>query len=333
MPTYLHFPDIVGDWPWPRAVNPHTEACGKELKEWSQQFNFFPPETQTALAEVALSLASFAYPMFTYAQFRVAANMYYVTVIFDDYTDRMDAEQIQAWVNIITNILTTSSFEAQDTELSEMFGRLVQTFWADAVQTMTPSARQYFTDEFESYARAVVVQAYERDCFTLPREEAYMDVRRRDSGVGPSFALILIGEDFAPGTLDSDLLASLRSCASDMIVLANDMYSYNVEQSRGDTHNIVSVLMLQYNITVDEAIERISKKYDKLAQSFLRICGALVSAKSETVVDGAVKRYIDGLGNWIRANECFSFESERYFGKSGLKVQQERMVELLPRIH
>ncbi|KAF9262878.1 terpenoid synthase [Marasmius fiardii PR-910] len=331
MPAYLHLPDILREWPWPRATNPHTEECGKELREWSQQFDFFPPKIQAALTEAALLLASLAYPTFTQAQFRVATKLMFIFGTFDDASDRMNAAQVQVWVNIIMNILTTSP-EAQDPEQS-MIGRLVQAFWTDAVQVMSPSARRDFISEFESYTRSVVEQARDRDRLTVRQAETYMDIRRNDIGVKPSFALVLIGEDVAPGVLDSDLLTELKDYAADMIILANDLYSYNVEQSKGDMHNIISIIMVQYNITVDEAVEHVSKMHDELARNFLRVCDKLLSTDTGAVVDGTAKRYIDGLGNWIRANECFSFECPRYFGKSGLKVQQERIVELLPKVH
>ena len=48
-------------------------------------------------------------------------------------------------------------------------------------------------------------------------------------------------------------------------------------------------------------------------------------------VDEKVAVYIEHLARFPRANECWSFESRRYFGSKGLEVQKTRLVKLLPK--
>lgn len=43
-----------------------------------------------------------------------------------------------------------------------------------------------------------------------------------------------------------------------------------------------------------------------------------------------VTKYVEGLGNWVRANDCWNFESQRYFGDKGRSIQITRHVPLLP---
>lgn len=49
-------------------------------------------------------------------------------------------------------------------------------------------------------------------------------------------------------------------------------------------------------------------------------------------IDDDVAIYVDGLANWVRANDSWSFESQRYFGKKGLAIQKTRRVVLLPKV-
>lgn len=49
-------------------------------------------------------------------------------------------------------------------------------------------------------------------------------------------------------------------------------------------------------------------------------------------LDPQVARYVDGLGNWVRANDQWSFESQRYFGTKGLQIMKHRTVGLLPMV-
>ena len=41
--------------------------------------------------------------------------------------------------------------------------------------------------------------------------------------------------------------------------------------------------------------------------------------------------YVEHLAGWPRGNDCWNFESERYFGSEGLEVQKTRYVKLLPK--
>jgi hypothetical protein len=48
-------------------------------------------------------------------------------------------------------------------------------------------------------------------------------------------------------------------------------------------------------------------------------------------MDRQVQQYIYGLANWPRCNDCWNFESGRYFGSRGLDIQRTRVVPLLPK--
>lgn len=47
-------------------------------------------------------------------------------------------------------------------------------------------------------------------------------------------------------------------------------------------------------------------------------------------IDRDVAVYVNGLADWIVGSLHWSFETERYFSKSGRKVKSTRVVELLP---
>jgi len=56
----------------------------------------------------------------------------------------------------------------------------------------------------------------------------------------------------------------------------------------------------------------------------------LLPSYGETV-DRQLREYIDGMGDWVRANDQWSFESQRYFGPDGISVFEKREVALLPK--
>ena len=73
-------------------------------------------------------------------------------------------------------------------------------------------------------------------------------------------------------------------------------------------------------------------RYRDLKAHFLDLYYHQVPKYHSCSVDADVARYIDGIGNWVRANDSWSFESQRYFGTKGLEIQEARVVTLFPRV-
>ncbi|EEB97691.1 hypothetical protein MPER_02940 [Moniliophthora perniciosa FA553] len=106
----------------------------------------------------------------------------------------------------------------------------------------------------------------------------------------------------------------------------------NVEQARGDdSHNIIRVVMDSHGTDIQGALNYISSFHDRLSKEFLETLSN-VPTFGDAIVDYEVSVYLDGLGNWVRANDCWSFESHRYFGSTGKEIQKSRVVELLPKV-
>lgn len=103
-----------------------------------------------------------------------------------------------------------------------------------------------------------------------------------------------------------------------------------MEQARGDdAHNLVTVVMRQHNKDVRGAMEWIAELHEKLVKQFLDTLKMLPSWGPQ--IDDQVARYVDGLGNWVRANDSWSFESQRYFGLDGLEIEEGRWVVMTPK--
>lgn len=56
-----------------------------------------------------------------------------------------------------------------------------------------------------------------------------------------------------------------------------------------------------------------------------------VPSFGDDIVDGQLGEYVEHIANWPRCNDCWNFESGRYFGDKGLEIQQTRYVRLLPK--
>jgi Delta6-protoilludene synthase len=108
------------------------------------------------------------------------------------------------------------------------------------------------------------------------------------------------------------------------------MYSYNVEQARGDIHNIITVVMKERGVGLDGALSWVATSYERVLSEFEEQRRTLPSWGY--AIDEAVKDLIERIGFWIRGHDCWSFESERYFGTGGAEVQRVRLMNLLPQV-
>jgi len=110
-----------------------------------------------------------------------------------------------------------------------------------------------------------------------------------------------------------------------------DIVSYNKEQAIGDDrHNILTIAMHQFDTDLDGALAWVCQYHEEVKARFLEGLKRVPSFGPK--VDRQLEEYILHLANWPRANDCWNFESGRYFGSKGLEIQKTRCVPLLPKV-
>ena len=88
--------------------------------------------------------------------------------------------------------------------------------------------------------------------------------------------------------------------------------------------------MYQLDLGPQAAADWIGAWADGVARDFLRCRAALPSWGPE--IDRQVRQYVEGLAYWVRGNDDWSFESQRYFGTLGETVRRTREIHMLPRV-
>jgi len=88
--------------------------------------------------------------------------------------------------------------------------------------------------------------------------------------------------------------------------------------------------MHQFNLDLDGAMDWVVEYHQEVETRFLDGLKRVPSWGPE--IDKNMEEYIYGLANWPRCNDCWNFESGRYFGKHGLEFQKTRWVPLLPKV-
>ena len=114
------------------------------------------------------------------------------------------------------------------------------------------------------------------------------------------------------------------------VITLKDILSYNLEQMRGDDfNNILACVMKEHHTDVNGAILWVEDFLLGAAERFHAALAAL--PQWEEPLNSQVKEYCNGLGQWVRALDDWSFESERYFGNKGLEIKENRWMLLLPK--
>ena len=106
---------------------------------------------------------------------------------------------------------------------------------------------------------------------------------------------------------------------------SQDLTSYNREQATGiGGFNLVTVVMHEQNYSLTDAMKWISDFNDKLVDTFLSTLKELPSFGDPTL-DKDVAMYIDGIANWVRSNDSWSFEVRQIFVDGGVRRASDVM--------
>jgi len=132
--------------------------------------------------------------------------------------------------------------------------------------------------------------------------------------------------------LENPVVKELETIAIEMIAVANDIVSFNVEQARGDIHNVIIVLMNENKaLSIQAAMEVVGDWYKQRGRHFVKYLAQLPSPNDGNSEIQCLHQYAWSLGNWVTANYEWSFESQRYFGEQNSEVRKHGIVELLPK--
>ncbi|KAG6872336.1 hypothetical protein C0995_010633 [Termitomyces sp. Mi166 len=300
-------PDILAQWPWKRNINPLSGSQVKaEATAWIQSFNAFTPHLQRA---------------FDLGDNRELASL----LKNDEFTDIATPHGAQEMARIVMDAIHNPDKTRTAGEC--VIGEATRQFWKSSSKYASAGARHRLIEAIDKFTASVAQQAQDRALNYIRNIDEYFLVRRDTIGAMPAFAVLEFRLDLPAEVFEDPVIQRLTNVCVDMIILSNDICSYNVEQARGDDgHNLVTILMHHKNLGLNEAMEWIGDHASTLVHNFLNDLNHVPSFGEE--IQGQVERYLDGMGNWVRANDCWHFEGGRYFAEGGLEIQKSRKVVL-----
>ncbi|KAG6909950.1 Linoleate 10R-lipoxygenase cop4 [Tephrocybe rancida] len=325
--TQFLLPDLLAMCSLTGGVNPHYEKGAAESRAWINSYNVFTDRKRAffVLGSNEL-LVSHAYNYAGYEQFRTCCDFVNLLFVFDELSDELDGKDALSIGNIFLNAMKHADWDDRSS-----FSRMTKEFRARLLRLTGPRAISRFLKRWEAYCASVVREAELREQGEVLDVEAFIPLRRENSAVRLCFCLVeyCLGIDLPDEVFSDPVFMEIYWAAVDLVCWANDVYSYDMEQSKGISgNNIVTVLMKDKNMTLQEASDYIGTYSKELMDRLVSAQGRLPSWG--TSVDSEVARYIHGLGCWVKGNLDWSFETQRYFGVKHLEIKETLLVALRP---
>jgi len=298
---HCQLPDLHTSWPFPKILNPLYSEVAPESLKWINSYRLFNGNQQRKFKGIKAGLlGSFAYPVHERVHLRLACDLMNVLFAVDEISDVLDGHEAEELAAKILQCFRDPSSETPRNEGEHPLIRLHQDFLRSVVKATSSSNSLRFLKDYEYYLKAMVKEAKDRETRSIRTTiEGYLELRRYTGAIKPSFDMILMPLDIPEVVLEEPKIKELEAMAIEMVAVANDVVSFNVEQARGDIHNLVIVLVNAEGIPAQEAMERVGKWYQKRAQDFIKAMADLPIVESKKLrVD--IQRYVWGLGNSTR---------------------------------
>lgn len=246
----------------------------------------------------------------------------------DDYTDDAPVEVVRLYAEIVMDAVNNPIKPRPSDEV--VLGVIAQQFWALGVKSASSTSQKHFVESLKHYVDALVQEAEDRHHHRVRNVEEYFDIRRWNIGIYMVYAMLELSYDMPDDVFNHPTVAALRSAGRDLMIMDNDLASYNKEQAlEKHPHNILVCVMNEQKCDLHDALSWVEDTYRSTRNKFLMLWTEIPLWGPE--MDVIASHYLHGIANWVRGNECWNFESERYFGANDRDVRQHRMVLLMPK--
>ncbi|KAF9453461.1 terpenoid synthase [Macrolepiota fuliginosa MF-IS2] len=317
-------PDLLTGCPLKDGTNPYYREAGADSRAWINSFHIFANRKRADFVQgLNELLCSHAYCYTGYEQFRTTCDFVNVLFVVDEISDEQTGKDARN-----TCFSFAEAMRNPDSDDQSVVARITREFRARLVRLAGSNNLQRFIKLCEDYTRCVVREAELREAGEVLSTEEFIPLRRNNSAVLLCFSLIecALGVDLPDEMYKNPTFMKAYWAACDHVCWANDVYSYNVEQSKGQSgNNVVTVLMNDRNISLQEACDVVGVHCQQFVDDYL-------SARDElrATVGGDASRVVEAMGNWIIGNVEWSFESPRYFGHEHDEVKRTLTLTLRP---
>ncbi|KAJ8074430.1 Alpha-muurolene synthase [Marasmius tenuissimus] len=346
-PDHFILPDLPSHCTFPLIYHPNGDDVAAQAVNWLNKNcpNLTEKRREALFGLQAGELTAYCYNTAADHRLRVVSDFMNYLFHLDNISDGMMTKETDDLADSVMNALWYTGFyrptavrgkKQPEEELNA--GKLARDFWGRAIQEAGPGAQARFKETFELFFEAVNKQATWRDKGKIPKLKKYVNVRRDTSGCKPCWALIeyALGIDLPDVVAYHPVIKALNEHTNDLVTWSNDIFSFNVEQARGDTHNMIVIYMKRHGYSLQDAVDTVGKHCENAIKNFSEARKKLPTVWHDEdgnevpVNNDEVQQYVKGLQDWIVGSLHWSYMTTRYFGTEGQTVKDKRYVKLKP---
>ncbi|MFI5755099.1 hypothetical protein [Streptomyces sp. NPDC051569] len=182
----------------------------------------------------------------------------------------------------------------------------------------SPGQLHRMTDAMRVYTSGLVWEASWRRNPRLPSLDDYITLWMRAIGMAPSTAMIEIvgGFSVADEDMQDPRVRALTEITWTLVSWDNDLYSRNKELMRADDNlNLIDVICQEQDCDPHHALVRAVAMRDRVMVLFDRLAGQVLKE-----ADDGLRRYVEGLGQFVRGHLDWASSCPRYAVPSGPKA-------------
>jgi 5-epi-alpha-selinene synthase len=310
----IKYPALYCPFPSPR--NQHAEAAGQHSFEWARSFNLVTDESAWQFWRVAQlhELIARTYPHASLESLKITCDFMWWIFIFDDQCEEAGTskqpELLEPEHARLVDISKGASLTDFDTPAALSWGDIQQRL--HQFQHCTSEWRLTWAKNMEDYFQGVRWEALNHSQGITPDLANYMKIRVFSIGSYPCYDLIRIVDRIAlgPEVTEHPIVKRLELAVTYVICWSNDILSLKKDVRQGKTHNLALVLQSEYQISLQEAVERAASLHDAEVRTFIELSSQLPSFGTQ--IDATLQRYLSGLRSWLCGHLDWAQESGRY---------------------
>jgi len=311
------FPEL--DCPFPRVVNVHADAVHRGSVDWVRRFQLIPKEQNFRLFDaIGIGwLVARTHPDSPLDDLQLISDWHAWLFILDDVRDdsevNRDPEALSNMDNRFLDILEGKNPNKWDIPLvlalNELRSRLSE--YVKARKLSGVWLRRFIRtikDTFE----VSLWEADNRAREVTPGIESYLRMRRLAGGLSIITELteIIEGIHLPHEVREHPTVRRLTDASDNVICWANDILSLDKELEHDEVNNLIVVLSVTEDFTMQQAVDRAAEMYEAEMDLFVDLEQNLPSFG--LALDSALERYISLLRARIRGVIDWSYESVRY---------------------
>jgi len=299
--------------------NPAFIQIKEEHERWLDAFSALSQQEKDAAKKADMPLfAARLFPQVDAAALRGVVNYLMATIILDKINDDESPRGAKVHADFFMDALSAAGGERSSATVPK-FQKLMRTLVSPIMDAVGSTHRAAFISANKYFSDGTIKEAEER--LTAKRElakptiESYLDTRRRSVCVRPY--LVFVWAKANPGLskpLDDVSVATMEEAAEELVIMANDLYSYKKEYEDNDVqHNFLTVLMeLPTSPAADlqGAINEAATLFESSLERFNNARSAIAARGSD--IAPALERYAQGIVDLFVGNIEWSLVIPRY---------------------